>query len=1555
MTGERLFRHDDDAGAFDWRRAASELGVDIETARVLRDHAMHVALGDPQRAERMYLGTVRAVAARQSAQPTAIAGRITRLEYESLPGKYWTPAQLAAAGPGVWTLAEIESTRRESQLPGYDDARQAMASLMGTTPAVGDHVAKVRDLLRSIGAAIDDGDVNVLAAQYGGALDLTRWALGAHRQELDPRVGAQRIGALIDHARGHARGHVQPTGWARPPRVVPLDQATRDAVERTTGVALGDVTVERHAELGMASRLGDAGDSTIRLAPAASGDDALGREVRLHEAIHIAQGRVADAPGPAPADRTRAVEADAHAAAGAAARGEPHRLGVKAAPGQRYGFDLGDVANALGIDPMKFLREHFPQVAGFFQGGFGPMLQRLGDAAGGAIRGVLDRVGVGDLQAGFDAITGSFKPDGLAFGILNGCCECLEHALDDLMKSVQGMLHSNSAQKVQSWIARAQDAENDRLIDSITDFFGVLQRFGGPVLAGIEQVGRWIDQADAAIGHSIIWRAIAPVFGLDGGLSPIEAIKKKMSQMWEAVKAGVEAIKRGLAALWAKIKANPVVAGILKFAGDCGKLVTAIQKVREAKSRDPKAWLGILARELKGTVFQGLVSALQSGYSSIVELKNTVVGWFVGILDATGLLAVFNTAVPFLNMVGHAIQGLAQTIQTTVQRLKAAIERALAQAAKALKDLWTTVEPYVSFVVGLGAAIAMTMGGDILALPRFFVGQLWLHVLPQCYKEALVTFLLDLFIALVEWFPARHPIMIFLRSAALSFLRTVKAAPMPQKVGAMDTIAKVLSNDVEVLAGFFVGVVKGLWNSSLGFLVQMAIMPFTMAWDVLSSVGKKVGELAGQAFGVVFHGASWLVNAMANAKEIHPDHAGGAGGTASSAPAHPAGGPDPSGSGGGSRVEAPVTVDPAAPPASATGVDTPDSEVVRGPGPSAPRSPADHQPGPAPAAGPDTRFDDPPPFPSLPPLGSLVDPIFRHGVSREQVEAMFKKFNIAMDQWGTRMGREGANKILPYLNARSAPYDIGEIIGEVVGWLAGEIIMLVATDGIENAIAKVLEGAMDGARIMAKIGEYFPRLVEWISEMRRLIAPLIEAVEKIAAKAKEFLQKIMKWLEELLAWVKRQWAKLLKWAEETFGEAGRALRRLLGAGEAVEAELEAIEAANYAFERLDVQLLNEAVPLTALEAKLHALRVPHTPDVQIHLHVVTTTHWRIEATAIRSGHRGVGLSVGRGAVLWTHDTLIPYYTASGHSVRHEALLDAASQQLYREAQAVTTVERTGGDLAAEYRRVEELTRATQREYQAMLPIRNTQFLIRLEPMNSHDVRDKGYSHTEFIITPNAAKKWKDIPVTGGHQGFLGAVPTGTGRQFRGHFGPVPEPNAHTVWDWDDGEPYPSGPVARHPANEHLGYQNHGNLRDIRPLPVPYTFQGGGTEGALDGDKAIWLAILDGKIDRLKRQLLAGKPNPTPADEAAAQADAEHRLLAWYQQQYPDLQDMSDLRLQGNGGRRWQAHHVHEHSWGGHNSPYNYQFLPLPAQHARFTAWWSHRQARIQQALFGYQR
>src|SRR5262249_328640 len=157
-----------------------------------------------------------------------------------------------------------------------------------------------------------------------------------------------------------------------------------------------------------------------------------------------------------------------------------------------------------------------------------------------------------------------------------------------------------------------------------------------------------------------------------------------------------------------------------------------------------------------------------------------------------------------------------------------------------------------------------------------------------------------------------------------------------------------------------------------------------------------------------------------------------------------------------------------------------------------------------------------------------------------------------------------------------------------------------------------------------------------------LIEPVIEAIEKIAAKAKEFLKKLMKWFEDMIAWVKRQWQKLLKWLEETFGELGKMMKKAFNwlvkeEGE-IEAEHEAEEAANGAFEEMDVFLTNQAVPHAEMEARLARCKVPHTPDVQIKLYLETgPLHWRIGAKATKGKHHGLGLSIAAGGVMFDRE------------------------------------------------------------------------------------------------------------------------------------------------------------------------------------------------------------------------------------------------------------------------------------------------------------------------------
>src|SRR5262249_43162882 len=147
--------------------------------------------------------------------------------------------------------------------------------------------------------------------------------------------------------------------------------------------------------------------------------------------------------------------------------------------------------------------------------------------------------------------------------------------------------------------------------------------------------------------------------------------------------------------------------------------------------------------------------------------------------------------------------------------------------------------------------------------------------------------------------------------------------------------------------------------------------------------------------------------------------------------------------------------------------------------------------------------------------------------------------------------------------------------------------------------------------------------------------------------------------------------------------------------------------------------------------------------------------------------RGVGLSVGRGGILWAYETMVPYYTASAHTAAHEAVIAKAMTELVTEAKALVEVDDGESDEAS-YRKVTELARTVQERHQR-LPIKTTHFLTKLEPISSHDVRDEGFSDTQFIITPNYTRHTAHVP-TRGQKACLGAVRV-RGGLFKGSFDP----------------------------------------------------------------------------------------------------------------------------------------------------------------------------------------
>jgi len=127
MTRERLFRHDEELGEFDWRQAARD--VDVETAQELVEYALHTALGNRQRAEKVYLQQLRTYAQRADAEAGAAprgAGTECRAEIRGRRRQEFHPeGARAAPGRQVHAGAGRDESRGEAprlrRLGGLDE------------------------------------------------------------------------------------------------------------------------------------------------------------------------------------------------------------------------------------------------------------------------------------------------------------------------------------------------------------------------------------------------------------------------------------------------------------------------------------------------------------------------------------------------------------------------------------------------------------------------------------------------------------------------------------------------------------------------------------------------------------------------------------------------------------------------------------------------------------------------------------------------------------------------------------------------------------------------------------------------------------------------------------------------------------------------------------------------------------------------------------------------------------------------------------------------------------------------------------------------------------------------------------------------------------------------------------------------------------------------------------------------------------------------------------------------------------------------------------------
>lgn len=993
----------------------------------------------------------------------------------------------------------------------------------------------------------------------------------------------------------------------------------------------------------------------------------------------------------------------------------------------------GEVVDAL--NPMEWLRDNFPKVAQLLDEGLDGLLKDLGDLAWGALKPVLEGLGIDKLLDAFSGVAAALSPDSMAFGVLTGCCSCLEEALDTVLQKLEGLLASDGGKQLQQRIAKAQQKEKDSILDLLTDFFGLLQKVGGPIMTVINTVESAVNKARSVVGKlgDLVWGEIADRLGLDKSLGPIGAMKAKLAELWKKAASALAPISGALKAILAVVTAP--LAPFLALFQAIPAIVAAIKKLRAIKAANAKEWLAAAAKVLAGTVFGPLIAALQAGEAALSAAAAFVAGIFKTISDSLSQLQAVKSAVAFVKAITDGISAFAAKVRATVDAIASAIKGALTTAGEAVKKIYQAVKPLLDFVAGLVVALNLTAMGNLFALPAFVLGNLFIHVLPDCYKVAVLDFILKAFIALIEWYPATGmPLTRVVKAGALGYLKRLLAASPEQKAKGMNLIASLFAGNVEFLAGLLVGVVKGVYESTIGTVVFV----FEAAgW--LASIGGEALRFAATPMSEVL-------------REVDEANDGGEAENGEGSASAPAEARKDEEKDDEKEEEAAVTLgedeDSAAPEEDGEGAAGGDEEgAFEGPADEADEDAAPQQQAPgraeaAEAAAPQESMDlePPPPLPDLASGRALFEAVFKKGISREELEALLNTMNTGLEAAADKSGAAAAEAIIKALNSNSAAYDIGQVVGFVVGMVVVEAAIIYFTGPA---------GAAKTGLTLTKLGIKGVKGLRGVMTALRGVAkalkPILAAFQKLKGALAAWARAVAKYIDDLIRWAERTIKKLLarlkgkkppKKKPPGKKPPGKKPPKKRGK-DRDQLRLAAMKGAQKGWSHLQSSLGSQLHKKTEVKAKLRAVKVPVSKGVKVALSLASlSSGWKVKALA-RKGVKSKSWKTGSGWITTKYKSTQKFYAIKSYKKLHNDIIDDALKELQKKNDQPD-------DLKAEYEAKKKEAERVEKAGQGRITLKGVTFKIDLEPYRG--VEKDLEVMTEFVISPNATVKKRSLPL-----------------------------------------------------------------------------------------------------------------------------------------------------------------------------------------------------------------
>lgn len=804
--------------------------------------------------------------------------------------------------------------------------------------------------------------------------------------------------------------------------------------------------------------------------------------------------------------------------------------------------DVADAANEVldvaeeGI--MALLRRYFPSVASFVDEGILGPVNRAGEELESWAQAALDGVGLSSIADTLNELHSTRFCQEQTEEEQAADCAAFEARLNSLRDTFDAILESPVAQEIQSFLQEVQDQERSRQVDAASGFFSFIAEVARPVYEWWQAVEPQVSEALDFLGDmaSAAWRHIATALGLDPNLPPLTAIRQGLERAWEAVSQAVQPLIDRLRQAWQWLTEESPLAPIINFFRAIPGAVTALGDLISEIASSAGDWLASAAETLKNTIMPVVQRALGVVSRALNSVVDRVVGWADRLLGAVDGILSWEPAHRLLQGVMQLVRALATPARLAFQLFRDCGERAL----RGLADVVGNLVDYARTIMDIATGIVQAILFMPIGTAAFLVGNVWRFMVPECYKAPILNFLLDIAIRFVQFFPEPADFLwAAIYQGLLNFLQGLRAAPDEQKVGAIDLLASMLGGNAEVAAGFAVGLVEGVWESTGGtivFLLQIVGWLLTLPIKLAQwAIGLVRGQGPGQA----------ETGSDDTAEEEAPEAAPTEG--LRSAPTTPEAtgnrvrdGPEPEPQFQDTEAASAET-EPAMPtldeeePSDATG-ETPDSERAPSSGgdeqatedeePLEDSAPTDaieragrdaEEPTDETGAGGDVDNDVDPDHPPAVPealsnFGGTLQQLVTTGFTREDVQQALDGVRDMLRQFIGRLARQAAEQLLASLNAQGAAFAIGRALGNIVGQLVVEAVLALFTGGGSTALTAA-KAALRGAQTAGRLGSILRRI-------RSAIQPLLNAIGRMRSAIGQVVGRLRAWFDDIVRWMR---------------------------------------------------------------------------------------------------------------------------------------------------------------------------------------------------------------------------------------------------------------------------------------------------------------------------------------------------------------------------------------------------------------------------------------------------